>query len=153
MEPSQATEGDRSALIRLQQHIASSRPTGLLARLKWRFELRRAEGILEWEDRHREGAVVAGPWRRQVIGGNLLIIGLAAVRILFFSHHALTLGRAASVLGLGSGLALVLAACAIWYSPRVEAAAERQYQRWLQRARNLPGAPEQRPTLPSDSAV
>jgi hypothetical protein len=125
----------------------------MLAGLRWRFQLRQAEGILEWEDRRREGGDLVGPWRKQMLGGTALVLGVSAITGLFFSHHALTIARAAYVLGLCAGGALGLGGWAFWASRRMERGAEREYQRWLQRARALPPGPEQDEGLPPASAV
>jgi len=149
----QPSDSDRDALIRLQQHIASSRPRGVLARLKWRHELRQAEGILEWEDRLREGADPVASWRGQYLGGAALVLGVSAITGLFFSHHALTLGRAAYVLGLCAGGGLVLTGFASWSFRRMRRSGERAVQKWVERARALPLDSERAKSLPPASAV
>jgi hypothetical protein len=153
MSDPRGADADRDALIRLQRHIASNRPPGILAGLRWRFKLRQAEGILELEDRRRERGDLAAPWRRQMLGGTALVLGVSAISGLFFSHHALTVARAAYVLGLCAAGGLGLVGWAFWASRRMERSAERQYQRWLERARALPAGLEQGQTLPPASAV
>ena len=121
-------------------HIASRRSSGLLAQLKWRYELRQLEGALEWEG----AASVSATSRRQAVRGTALVPGLGTVSALFFSGHALTLARAVHVLGLGAGGAIAIIGFELWYARRVETASERLYLRWLQRARPARSGPAAR---------
>jgi hypothetical protein len=145
------TDADRDALIRLQQYITSNRPPAILARLKWWFELRQAEAMLDWEEGRREGADLAAPWRRRFIGGGVLVVGVSLVRSTVFSH--MTLERAIQALGLSVFGVVVLLVAIVWGPSWREQEGERKYQRWLRRARALPHGPEQTPALPPDSAA
>lgn len=142
MGPFLDRDAERQALIRLQEQLARSRPHGLLARLRRRFELRQIEGVLEWEDARPTRAETAGSYRKGWVYSSLLGFGAIAVQGLFFSPHPLTLARALLVLG-GCGAGAGITVWALHRSaPRVADSTERAYLRFLARAKALP-APEE----------
>ena len=152
MVPMQQEDTERLALIQLRELLATARPAGVLARLKWWREVRRADGMLEYEDARHDSADVLAPVRRWTTVGLCLMFGVTGIRLLFFSTHLLTLARAAQVLGLGivlTGGTLLLASGLYRRQARQM---ERAYQQWLERARALP-ASEDKDSVNSSSAA
>jgi hypothetical protein len=153
MVPMQQEDTERVVLIQLREHLAAARPAGVLARLKWWLEVRRADGMLEYEDTRHDGADVLAPMRRWTTVGLCLMFGVTAIRVLFFSTRLLTLGRAAQVLGLTvvmTGGTLLVASRLYRRQARQ---IERAYQRWLERARALPASEDTESVNSSNAAV
>jgi hypothetical protein len=128
---------DRQVLIRLREDIAATRPTGIRARLRRWWELRQADGYLDLEEAYREGVDPIAEPRHRAVSLIVTVFGLNAVFALLRSGHAVTLGRVAWVL---SSSALVVAgalAALPWLYRKHARSTEREYARWLERARAL----------------
>ena len=138
MVATQHDDSEREALIQLRDHLAATRASGVLARIRRWYDVRRADWALEYEDARRDGSDVLAVERRWTHIGIPLMLGAAAIRALFFSSHVLTLGRAAWVLALSAGVAAGLLAFSSRLYRRQARQMERGYLRWLQRARALP---------------
>jgi hypothetical protein len=134
----QHDDSERGALIRLRNHLAATRASGVLARIRRWDQVRRADWMLEYEDARRDGSDVLATQRRWTYIGIPLMLGAAAIQALFFPGHVLTLGRAAWVLALDLGGAAGLLAFSSRPYRRQERQLERVYLRWLERARALP---------------
>ena len=124
---------DHTAVLRLAAQIeATPRPAGWIARLRRASAIRHAEAMLDWEDARREGPAALLPMRTRLLGGFLLLWGGGTVSGLFVAHrplHYLALSLIPLALLLGWAL---FAAKMMWK------ATERDYARFLARARALP---------------
>ncbi len=138
MELTRHDDFERQALIQLRTSLAAVQPKGILARIKHWDEMRRADFMLDYEDARRDGSDILAPQRRWAAIGIPGLLAAAAIRALFFSTHALTIGRAAWVLALCAGAVGGLLGVASWTYRRQARQLERVYQAWLDRARALP---------------
>jgi len=147
----QDQDSERRALIQLRDYLAAARPTGLVARIRRRLDIRRLDGLLEYEDARHDGTDVFAAQRRWVNIGIPLIFAVGIVRSLFFSTHVLSVGRAAFAVVLYAGTGAGLLAFAAHSYRRQAQRLDRVYQRWLERARALPRGGEK--SLRSSSAA
>jgi len=153
MNPVQDADSDREALIRLCDVIAGGHPRGPIARLKRRWQLRQVQGCLDREEALAAGIDPVAAPRRYAAYGIVTLFGFNAGYVLLFSHRALSLGRVFGVLVGFMGLAGLFLAALPWLYQYQGRGAEREYQRWLQRARQLSSAHDRRSIGPSDAAV
>jgi hypothetical protein len=127
---------DHTAVLRLVAQIeATPCQAGWIARLRRASAIRHAEAMLDWEDARRDGPNAMIPIRNQLVGGFLLLWVGGTASGLFLAHHRLrylALSAVPLALLLGWGL---FATKLMWK------ATERDYTRFLARARALP-APE-----------
>ncbi len=136
-----AVSDDHELLRRLVSSLeAAPRPRGWPARLRHRWELRKAQGMLEWEEAREEGPACLIP-QRNAIGLAWFLMWVGAVTTaLLRGHHPLTLSRIGLVLGLS---ALPWAAGVLYlraFPKRMWRANERQFAAYLEQARALPAA-------------
>jgi hypothetical protein len=91
---------DRDLLVRLVEHLeATPRPTGWIARVRRAQAIRRARAMLEWQSSREEGPSCLEPMRNAQASGFALMWVVGGITTLVRSHHALTAGRIALVLG------------------------------------------------------
>jgi len=138
MDSTRQDDIERQHLIEFRTFLAAVQPKGILARIKHWDEMRRADFMLDYEDARRDGSDILAPQRRWTAIGIPGLLAAAAIRALFFSTHALTIGRAAWVLALCVGTVGALLGLASWSYRRQARQLERVYQAWLDRARALP---------------
>jgi len=146
-------DSDRKALIQLRDCIAAAHASGLLARIRRWQERRRADWMLEYEDARRDGADVLAAQRRWTRIGIPLMFGAVAIQALFFSSHALTIGRAAWVLAASAGMATGIIGLESTLHRLQARQMERMYVRWLERARALPPPEDDIPVGHPNAAV
>jgi hypothetical protein len=139
---------DRELLIRLLEHLESTpRPRGWIARFRRTRAIRRARAMLHWDEARAEGLSCLNPMRNAQASSFAVMYVVLSVTTLVRTHHALTIGRIALILGtlaipfgFGVWFMFTLGPKSIWR------ANERQYALSLDEARAL-SAPASRPAL------
>ncbi len=133
---------DRELLVRLVTSLeATPRPRSWHGRLRRAWEIRKAQGMLEWEQSRQEGPSCLIPIRNTMgLAWFLMWVGSVATALIR-SHHPLTLARIGFLFG-STALVLGLGALYLWRLPkRGWRANERQFAAYLDQARALPAAP------------
>ena len=124
---------DHTAVQRLVAEIeATPSPAGWIARLRRASAIRHAEAMLDWEDARRDGPDAMVPIRNQLVGGFFLLWLGGTASGLFLTHHHLRY-LALSVVPLG-----LLLGWGFFATKLMWRATERDYARFLARARALP---------------
>ncbi len=136
-------DAEVEALERLQLHLASERPTGLLRRVRLGFERLQVAQVLEWADSGQTRAGAIAEYRSKIKFAAPALFAVTLVQALWPGRHPFTIVHFLLAFGVST---LGAAALGIWlyrYAPRAADSTERTYAKWLERARALPARREE----------